>query len=237
MVYLGAGTSGRLGVLDASECLPTFGSESVIGVLAGAPEALTHSLEGVEDRPHQGEKDLRKVRFSRRDLLVGISVSGAAPYVIGGMRWARKIGAKVVGLTCNPAAPLKRFAEVSIIPIVGPEVVAGSSRMKAGTAQKLVLNMLSTAAMVRFGRVLSNRMVNVQLTNQKLWKRGAKILSELTGCGDAEATKILKASGRNLPVAILMAAKELPRSEAERALQKGANVAQVLREALGKVKA
>ncbi len=237
MVYLGAGTSGRLGVLDASECLSTFGSESVVGVLAGAPAALTHSLEGVEDIPQQAVRDLKKIGFSRHDLLVGISAGGAAPYVIGGMRWARRMGAKVVGLTCNPDAPLKRFAEVRIIPVVGPEVVAGSSRMKAGTAQKLVLNMLSTATMVRLGRVLCNRMINVQLTNRKLWKRGAKILSKFTGRSQAEAANILKASRRNLPVAILMAVKKIPRVEAEHALQKGANVAAVLRKAMGKVKA
>lgn len=235
MVYLGAGTSGRLGVLDASECMPTFGTKSIIGILAGAPVALTRSLEGVEDNPHQASRDLKKIRFSPRDLLVGISASGAAPYVIGGMRWARKLGAKVVGVTCNPAAPLKPFANVSIIPVVGPEVVAGSSRMKAGTAQKLVLNMLSTATMVRLGRVLSNRMINVQLTNQKLWKRGVRILSELTGRSEAEATTILKASGRNLPAAILMAAKTIPRLQAERVLRQGASVAQVLRDATGRV--
>ncbi len=233
MVYLGAGTSGRLGVLDASECLPTFGTQSVVGVLAGAPVSLTQSLEGVEDNPRQAVRDLRKIRFSRRDLLVGISAGGGAPYVLGGMRWARSIGAKVVGLTCNPAAPLKPLADVSIIPVVGPEVVAGSSRMKAGTAQKLVLNMLSTASMVRLGRVLSNRMISVQLTNQKLWKRGAKILSELTGCNMAQATKTLKASGRKLPVAILMKVEKISRLEAERRLRKGATVAQVLREAMG----
>jgi N-acetylmuramic acid 6-phosphate etherase len=235
MVYLGAGTSGRLGVLDASECMPTFGTKSIIGILAGAPVALTRSLEGVEDNPHQASRDLKKIRFSPRDLLVGISASGAAAYVIGGMRWARKLGAKVVGVTCNPAAPLKPFANVSIIPVVGPEVVAGSSRMKAGTAQKLVLNMLSTATMVRLGRVLSNRMINVQLTNQKLWKRGVRILSELTGRSEAEATTILKASGRNLPAAILMAAKSIPRLQAERVLRQGASVAQVLRDATGRV--
>ncbi len=235
MVYLGAGTSGRLGVLDASECLPTFGCESVIGVLAGAPAALTRSLEGVEDSPRRAARDLKKIRFSSSDLLVGISASGAAAYVIGGMRWARKMGAKVVGLTCNPAAPLKPFANVCIIPVVGPEVVAGSSRMKAGTAQKLVLNMLSTATMVRLGRVLSNRMINVQMTNQKLWKRGARILSELTGRSKSEATKILKASGRKLPVAILMATKRIPRVEAERVIRQSPNVAQVLREAMGEV--
>ena len=147
---------------------------------------------------------------------MGISASGGAPYVLGGMRWARKLGAKVVGLTCNPEAPLKALADVTIIPVVGPEVIAGSSRMKAGTAQKLVLNMLSTATMVRLGRVLSNSMINVQLTNQKLWKRAEGILIKLTGASQATAAKALKDSGRSLPVALLMVLKKIPRSEAAR---------------------
>ena len=178
LVYLGAGTSGRLGVLDAAECVPTFGTDRVVAILAGAPASLTSSVEGVEDDPQQAVRDLKKIRLTRHDLLVGISASGGAPYVLGGMRYARKLGAKVVGLTCNPEAPLKALADVTIIPVVGPEVIAGSSRMKAGTAQKLVLNMLSTATMVRLGRVLSNSMINVQLTNQKLWKRAEGILMQ-----------------------------------------------------------
>ncbi len=177
-------------------------------------------------------RDLKKIRLTRHDLLVGISASGGAPYVLGGMRYARKLAAKVVGLTCNPEAPLKALADVTIIPVVGPEVIAGSSRMKAGTAQKLVLNMLSTATMVRLGRVLSNRMINVQLTNQKLWKRAEGILIKLTGASQAAATKTLKDSRRNLPVALLMVLKKIPRSEALRLLQEGPSVAAVLREAM-----
>lgn len=234
LVYLGAGTSGRLGVIDASECVPTFGTNRVVGILAGAPASLTSSLEGVEDDPRQAVRDLKKIGLSRHDVLVGISASGGAPYVLGGMSYARKLGARVVGLACNPDAPLKELAEVTIIPIVGPEVVAGSSRMKAGTAQKLVLNMLSTATMVRLGRVLSGVMVNVQLTNQKLWKRAEGILMKLTGANQAVAKKALKDSGRNLPVAILMLLKKLQRSEAARKLEEGPSVAAVLHEAMGK---
>lgn len=234
MVYLEAGTSGRLGVIDASECVPTFGTNRVVGILAGAPASLTSSLEGVEDDPRQAVRDLKKIGLSRHDVLVGISASGGAPYVLGGMSYARKLGARVVGLACNPDAPLKELAEVTIIPIVGPEVVAGSSRMKAGTAQKLVLNMLSTATMVRLGRVLSGVMVNVQLTNQKLWKRAEGILMKLTGANQAVAKKALKDSGRNLPVAILMLLKKLQRSEAARKLEEGPSVAAVLHEAMGK---
>jgi len=232
LVYLGAGTSGRLGVLDASECVPTFGTDRVVGILAGAPASLTLSLEGVEDGPRQAVRDLKKIGFTHHDILVGISASGGAPYVLGGMGWARKIGAKVVGLTCNPEAPLKAVADVTIIPIVGPEVVAGSSRLKAGTAQKLALNMLSTATMVRLGRVLSSSMINVQLTNQKLWKRAEGILMKLTGASQAAAAKALKDSGRSLPVALLMVLKKIPRSEAARRLEEGPSVAAVLREAM-----
>lgn len=234
LVYLGAGTSGRLGVLDASECVPTFGTDRVVGILAGAPASLTSSLEGVEDNPRQAVRDLKKIGFCRRDVLVGISASGGAPYVLGGMEYARKLGAKVVGLACNPEAPLKAFSDVAIVPVVGPEVIAGSSRMKAGTAQKLVLNMLSTATMVRSGRVLSNSMVNVQLTNQKLWKRAEGILMKLTGASQDVAFKALKNSGRSLPIALLMVLKKIPRPEAARQLQEGPSVAAVLRNALGR---
>jgi N-acetylmuramic acid 6-phosphate etherase len=234
LVYLGAGTSGRLGVLDASECVPTFGTDRVVGILAGAPASLTSSLERIEDDPRQAARDLKKIGFTRRDVLVGISASGGAPYVLGGMDWAHKLGARVVGLSCNPEAPLKAVADVTIIPVVGPEVVAGSSRLKAGTAQKLVLNMLSTATMVRLGRVLSGSMINVQLTNQKLWKRAEGILIKLTGASPAAAAKALKDSGRCLPVALLMVLKKVPRAEAARRLEEAPSVAAVLREAMKK---
>jgi N-acetylmuramic acid 6-phosphate etherase len=232
LVYLGAGTSGRLGVLDAAECVPTFGTDRVVAILAGAPASLTSSVEGVEDNSQQAARDLKKIKLTPCDLLVGISASGGAPYVLGGMRCARKLGAKVVGLTCDPEAPLKALADVTIIPVVGPEVIAGSSRMKAGTAQKLVLNMLSTAAMVRLGRVLSNRMINVQLSNQKLWKRAEGMVMKLTGASEAAAARALRDSRRNLPVALLMVLKKIPRAEAVHLLQDGQSVAAVLREAM-----
>jgi N-acetylmuramic acid 6-phosphate etherase len=232
LIYLGAGTSGRLGVLDASECVPTFGTDSVVGVLAGAPDSLTSSVEGVEDNAQQAVRDLKKIRFSRNDLLLGVSASGGAPYVLGGMEYARKLGAKVVGLTCNPDAPMKAVSSVSIVPVVGPEVIAGSSRMKAGTAQKLVLNMLSTTTMVRLGRVLSGSMINVQLSNRKLWKRAEGILMQIAGVNQAAATKALKNSGNSLPVALLMALKKIPKSEATKRLQEGPSAAAVLREAM-----
>jgi N-acetylmuramic acid 6-phosphate etherase len=233
LVYLGSGTSGRLGVLDAAECAPTFGTNRVVAILAGAPAALTSSVEEVEDNPQQAVRDLKKVKLSRRDVLVGISASGRAPYVLGGMRLARTLKTKVVGLTCNPEAPLKRLADVTIIPVVGPEVIAGSSRMKAGTAQKLVLNMLSTATMVRLGNVLSGSMINVQPTNGKLWKRAERILTEFTGTSKATVARALRDSQRNLPIALLMVLKKITKHEAAELLKEGSSMAAVLREALG----
>ena len=232
LIYLGAGTSGRLGVLDASECVPTFGTDRIVGILAGAPASLTSSLEGVEDDSQQALRDLKRARLSRHDVLVGISASGGAPYVLAGLRYARRLGAKAVGLTCNPQAPLKACSHLAIIPVVGPEVIAGSSRLKAGTAQKLVLNMLSTATMARLGRVLSGTMINVQLKNRKLWKRAEAILAHLTGISRNEATRALKDSRRELPVALLMVLKKISRPEAARQLQAGPSVAAVLRAAM-----
>ena len=232
LVYLGAGTSGRMGALDAAEALPTFGTDRVVAVVAGAPASLTRAVEGIEDDPARAVRDLKKSKFCKNDLLVGISASGGAPYVLGGMRYARRRGAKIVALTSNPEAPMKSLADIAIVPVIGPEVIAGSSRMKAGTAQKLVLNMLSTATMVRLGRVLSNRMVCVQLTNQKLWNRAHGIITQLTGVADAIASKALRDSGESLPVALLMVLKRISKDEAARQLRKGTSAAQVLRAAI-----
>jgi N-acetylmuramic acid 6-phosphate etherase len=231
LVYLGAGTSGRLGVLDAAECIPTFGTDSVVGIMAGAPEAMFRPTEASEDDPSLAVRDLRRVRFNRRDVLVGISASGRTPYVLGGMRYARKLGAKTVALTSNPDAPVRRLADVSIVPVVGPEVIAGSTRMKAGTAQKLVLNMLSTTVMVRLGRVFSNLMINVQLTNEKLRRRGQDILVKTTGASPAAAARVLEESRWRLPVALLMVAKRLSAEEAAKLLQTGPSMVGVLRAA------
>ncbi len=231
LIYLGAGTSGRLGVLDAAECIPTFGTDRVLGVMAGAPEAMFRPTEASEDDLRLGSRDLRRIGLSRHDVLVGISASGRTPYVLGGMRYARKLGAKTIGLTCNPDAPLGQVADFAIIPVVGPEVIAGSSRMKAGTAQKLVLNMLSTASMVRLGRVFSNLMVNVQLTNKKLRQRGLGILRRATGALPKEAATALKSSGGQLPVALLMLAKKISKDKAVRLLAGGNNIASTLRSA------
>jgi len=232
LVYLGAGTSGRLGVLDAAECIPTFGTEQVIGVMAGAPNSMFRPSEVSEDDPLLGQRDLQKIKFSRRDVLVGISASGRTPYVIGGLRLAQQVGASTLLLTANPDAEASRFAMVTIAPVVGPEVIAGSTRMKAGTAQKLVLNMISTATMARLGRVFSNLMVQVQLTNAKLRQRAEGILVEGTGASAAAARKALESSGGSLPVAMLMLAKGIDRQSAVALLNSGPSTSEVLRRAL-----
>jgi len=233
MIYLGAGTSGRLGVLDAAECMPTFGSDRVLAIIAGGHGAMFKSKEGAEDNPHQAARDLRRLKLSAKDVVVGISASGHTPYTLGGLRYARRRGAQTVGLTVNPAAPMKSLADVFIAPVVGPEVVAGSSRMKAGTAQKLVLNMLSTATMVRLGRVFSNWMINVQLTNKKLRRRGQQILTKATGASPARAARTLTATGGNLPVALLMLKQGITRDEAAKLLAGGKSIASLIRASTG----
>lgn len=234
LVYLGAGSSGRMGMLDAVECEPTYGTDRVVAVLAGAPASHWRSVEGVEDNEQQSVRDLGRITFTARDVLVGISASGRAPYVLGAMQFARRHRAKVVALTCNPQAPMAALADVTICPVVGPEVVAGSTRMKAGTAQKLVLNMLSTATMARLGRVLSHNMIAVQPTNEKLWKRAEGMLMQLTGVSQAAAAKALKDAGRSLPVAVLMILKKIKKPEAARQLKQGPSVAAVLRKSMEK---
>lgn len=229
LIYLGAGTSGRLGVLDAAECVPTFGADQVVGVMAGAPEAMFKPTESREDDPRQAVRDLRRIKLGARDVVVGISASGRTPYTLGGLRYARRVRAKTVALTSNPRAPLRRLADVAIVLLVGPEIIAGSSRMKAGTAQKLVLNMLSSATMVRLGRVLSHWMIGVQLNNRKLRKRAVAILSQAADVSGTVAGRTLKASGGNVPAALLMLWKKISRAEALSLLRTGRNAARVLR--------
>ncbi len=231
LVYLGAGTSGRLGVLDAAECIPTFGTDQVIGIMAGAPEAMFRPVEGAEDDPELAVGDLRRTKLGPQDVLVGISASGRTPYTLGGLKYAQRVGALTVALTANADAPMNRCAKIAIVPVVGPEIVAGSTRMKAGTAQKLVLNMLSTASMIRLGRVFSNWMINVQLTNSKLRRRAQGILIEATGASAPKAARTLNASGGHLPTAMLMLWKNVDRTEAEQILRDGPNIAAVLRQA------
>lgn len=231
LVYVGAGTSGRLAVLDAAECIPTFGLDRVVAVMAGAPESMFKPIEGAEDDPQLAVRDLRQIKLNRRDVLVGISASGRTPYALAGLRYARELGARTVAVTANPRSEMRSLANVTISTVVGPEVIAGSTRMKAGTAQKLVLNMLSTASMVRLGRVLSGWMVNVRMNSEKLRKRGEAMLAKGAGVESSVAARALAESGWNLPVAFLMLWKRASRGEAEKALAAGKNPADVLRRA------
>src|SRR5690606_33329922 len=206
LVYIGAGTSGRLGVLDASECPPTFGvpPTMVVGLIAGGLDALVNASEGAEDRTEAGAADLRGIGLTARDVVVGIAVSGRTPYVIGALDYAKALGAPTVALTCNPDSAIARMAGISIAPVVGPEVVTGSTRLKSGTAQKLVLNMLSTASMIRIGKTYGNLMVDMIASNGKLVARAARIVTQATGCSVPEAEAALARSGNDSKLAILM---------------------------------
>jgi len=219
LFYLGAGTSGRLGVLDASECPPTFNvpPEMVQGIIAGGEAALSQATETTEDDPATGARDLEIRGFTASDVLVGIAASGRTPYVLGAVGKARRMGALTVGISCTPDSELARAVEIAITPLVGPEVVAGSTRMKAGTAQKLVLNMLSTGAFVRLGYVYGNLMVNVQPKNQKLRDRAQRIVAQAAGVSVERAGQLLAAAG-SVRVAIVMAKGGVGREDAERRL-------------------
>ncbi len=217
--YLGAGTSGRLGVLDAAECPPTYSSPPnlVQGVIAGGERALQHSIEGAEDDSAQAQIDLEERQFSSRDTLVGVAASGRTPYVLGGIEFARRIGAWTIGLSCVAASPLACSADLAITPATGAEIVTGSTRMKAGTATKLVLNMLSTGVMVKLGYVYGNLMVNVQPTNAKLRSRATRIIQQLTGTAYAEAEALLAHAG-SVRIAIIMHRLQIDHAEAAKRL-------------------
>lgn len=216
LIYSGAGTSGRLGILDASECPPTYGTprEQVVGLIAGGHQAILQAVENAEDNREMGEQDLRNLDFSNKDVLVGIAASGRTPYVLGAMAYAKRLGATVAAISCNPGSEIGLAADIAIEPVVGPEVVTGSSRMKAGTAQKLVLNMITTGAMIRSGKVYGNLMVDVEATNAKLLQRQVNIVVEATGCSHEEAEKGLNACNRHCKTAILMVLSGLPADEA-----------------------
>ncbi|ENM5778400.1 N-acetylmuramic acid 6-phosphate etherase [Vibrio mimicus] len=206
LIYLGAGTSGRLGVLDASECPPTFGvsDQMVIGLIAGGKEAMFTAQEGAEDNATLGEHDLQQINFSSKDVLVGITASGRTPYVIGALEYANGLGATTIALSCNPDSPIAEIAQIAISPVVGPEALTGSTRLKSGTAQKLVLNMLTTASMIRLGKSYQNLMVDVRATNRKLIARAVRIVMQATDCQREEAEALLKESHNNAKLAILM---------------------------------
>ncbi|HEY6802898.1 MAG TPA: N-acetylmuramic acid 6-phosphate etherase [Pyrinomonadaceae bacterium] len=222
LFYIGTGTSGRLGVLDASECPPTFGvsPELVQGVIAGGYDACHRAVEASEDNAEASVTDLQIRRFNEADALVGIAASGRTPYTVGAISFARQLGAFTVGLTCVPGSKITGAAEVSIVPVVGPEVVTGSSRLKAGTAQKMVLNMLSTATMVQLGYVSGNRMSNLQAKNIKLRERALRIMMAETGLSDAAAENVFMAAGENLSVALVMTKADSDRERAVEALSK-----------------
>ncbi|USR65352.1 N-acetylmuramic acid 6-phosphate etherase [Providencia stuartii] len=220
LIYSGAGTSGRLGILDASECPPTYGTphEQVIGLIAGGHQAIFRAVENAEDKPELGEQDLKNIQFNEKDVLVGIAASGRTPYVLGALAYADSVGATTAAISCNPNSPIANAADIAITPVVGPEVVTGSSRMKAGTAQKLVLNMITTGAMIRIGKVFGNLMVDVEATNAKLIERQTKIVMEATDCDRTTAENALQQCDRHCKTAILMVLSGLNADEARQLL-------------------
>ncbi|MET0574618.1 MAG: N-acetylmuramic acid 6-phosphate etherase [Mesorhizobium sp.] len=221
LIYMGAGTSGRLGVLDASECPPTFRVPAgmVVGLIAGGPKALVSATEGAEDSQQKGREALEEINLTAADVVVGIAASGRTPYVIGGLDYARKIGAMTVALSCNPKSAIAADADIAISPVVGPEVLTGSTRMKSGTAEKLVLNMLTTAAMIRIGKTYQNLMVDLHASNRKLVARAARIVTQATGCTLEEARAALDKTGNDVKLAILITLTGMSLAEARSALE------------------
>jgi len=221
LFYVGAGTSGRLGILDASECPPTFNvrHDMVQGVMAGGMKAAVKSVEASEDSERAGAATLKRRKLTARDVVAGIAASGRTPYTLGAMRYAKSIGAKVLSITCNPGSKMAVLADVSIAPVPGPEVVTGSTRMKSGTAQKLVLNMITTASMIKLGYVYSNLMIHVQMKNEKLQERGRRIIMSATGTDYSTANRALKQAQGDIKTAIVMLKRKITRREAQRRLE------------------
>jgi N-acetylmuramic acid 6-phosphate etherase len=235
LIYVGTGTSGRLGALDSSECVPTFNvSPKVVQYLiAGGDYALGHATEVSEDSAEMGERDMKRKKPTKKDVVLGLAVSGRTPYTVGALAYARRKGATTIGITANPGTPLTKISSHGIVIGVGPEVLAGSSRMKAGTMQKMVLNMITTGAFTRMGYVYSNLMVNLHLKNRKLTERGIGILQQLTGLDRESAVDALQAAGGSVPVALVVLEAGVTRKEAEARLKKAkGNV----RKAIGKKK-
>ncbi|MFV8253189.1 N-acetylmuramic acid 6-phosphate etherase [Aerococcus viridans] len=218
LIYFGAGTSGRLGVLDAAECVPTFGvsPDLVVGLIAGGDKAMVEAVEGAEDSLTLAEEDFKKLKLNANDTVVGIAASGRTPYVIGGLQYAQSIGAKTVSIACNKEAKISGYAQIPIEVDCGPEILTGSTRLKAGTAQKLILNMLSTVSMIGIGKVYQNLMVDVQATNEKLEERSKRIIMAATECSYEEATSYFEAANHNVKVAIVMILTNLDATEASR---------------------
>ena len=222
LVYIGAGTSGRLGVLDASECPPTFGvsPEMVKGIIAGGERALRHPIEGAEDSKTHAVVDLQTIQLSSKDVVVGIAASGRTPYVIGALEYAKSLGSVTVSIASNPNSAMANIVDIAIDTVVGPEVLTGSSRLKSGTAQKLVLNMLTTASMILMGKCYQNLMVDVQASNEKLKARAIRIVMQATDCDKALAEETLKQADQNAKLAIMMILSGLDRAQAEALLEK-----------------
>lgn len=220
LVYSGCGTSGRLGILDAVECPPTYSTapDDIIGLIAGGKDAIFRAIEGAEDDEEQGAEDLRRIAFCSKDVLVGIAASGRTPYVLGAMKHAKSLGAHVIGISCNPGSQVEVLSEIAITPVPGPEVVTGSTRMKSGTAQKMVLNMLSTGAMIKLGKVYGNLMVDVKATNEKLIERCKRIVCETTGVDIETAASALEECGYHAKTAIVMLKAKTDAQTAERLL-------------------
>lgn len=216
LIYTGAGTSGRLGVLDASECPPTFNTppEMVVGVIAGGQPALTTAIEGAEDIAEDGRRDLEAVDVCERDAVVGIATSGRTPYVIGALQYAGQVGAATIGFSCNETSELAKHCEIDICPVVGPEVISGSTRMKAGTATKMVLNMLTTGAMIRLGKTYGNLMVDLRATNEKLAIRSRRIVCEMTGLDAEDAQRLLDRCDGELKTAIVAMRRDVDATQA-----------------------
>lgn len=206
LIYIGAGTSGRLGILDAVECMPTFSvtEDMVVGIIAGGEKAIKKAVEGAEDDQEAAIADLKAINFNSKDVLVGIAASGRTPYVISALNYARKISAKSASVSCNPNSAVGKAADIEICAAVGPEVLTGSTRMKSGTAQKLILNMLSTASMIRMGKTYQNLMVDVSASNEKLYARALLIVMQATDCDEDTASQALKEAGNEAKVAIMM---------------------------------
>lgn len=222
IIYIGAGTSGRLGVLDAAECPPTFSisPESVIGIMAGGEKALYQAVEGAEDHEAIGRRDLEAVNLSNNDTVIGIAASGRTPYVLGALKYAKETGAKTVSLTCNENSAISQAADHSIEVVVGPEVIAGSTRMKAATAHKMILNMISTAAMIKMGKVYENLMVDVKVSNDKLKERAIRIIQTVTGVPKETAAQALEKSNNQVKTAIIMVKTNEDAAAAEKLLEK-----------------
>lgn len=231
LIYSGCGTSGRLGILDAVECPPTFGTdpELIQGLIAGGMGAIIKAVEGAEDNFELGAEDLRSIQFSDKDVLVGIAASGRTPYVLGATTYANRIGAKTISLTCSPGAKLNEISDVAIVPLPGAEVITGSTRLKSGTAQKMVLNMLSTAVMIKLGKVYGNLMVDVKASNEKLVERTVSIVKSVTGVDDFHARETLKKCGYSAKTAIVMIKCNVIVDKAEKALlEAGGHISRVI---------